>query len=61
MNEARLVDFDGFERKEAVNRVSKLSKSSAYFCGPYQNQSQNGQLKPQAISVARHTASCCGK
>jgi hypothetical protein len=35
MNEARVVDFGGIERKEEVNRVSKLSKSSACFCGPY--------------------------
>jgi hypothetical protein len=35
MKEARVVDFGGIERKEEVNRVSKLSKLSAYFCGPY--------------------------
>lgn len=35
MNEARVVDFSGIERKEGVNRVSKLSKSFAIFCCPY--------------------------
>jgi hypothetical protein len=31
MKEARVVDFSGIERKEGVNRVSKLSKSFANF------------------------------
>ena len=62
MNEARVVDFSGMGRKEGVNRVSKLSKPSAYFCvAPIRALSQIGQLKRQAISVARHTISCCGK
>lgn len=38
MKEARVVDLGGVERKEEVNRVSKLSKSSAYFCGPYHSR-----------------------
>jgi hypothetical protein len=61
MNEARVVDFSGIERKEEVNRVSKLSTWSDYFRGPYQSCGQNGQLKPLPISVVRHTISCCGK
>jgi hypothetical protein len=61
MKEARVVDFGGIERKEEVNRVSKLGKWSAYFCGPYHSHSTNGQLKPLAISVVRHTVKCCGK
>lgn len=28
MNEARVVDFDGIERKEEVNRVSKLIEAT---------------------------------
>jgi hypothetical protein len=42
MSEARVVDFGGIERKEEVNRVSKLSKSSAYFRGPYQSRDKTG-------------------
>ena len=42
MNEARVVDFSGIERKEEVNRVSKLSKSSAYFRCPYQSGYKTG-------------------
>lgn len=40
MNEARVVDFGGMERKEDVNRVSKLSKSSRLpiSCGPCQTK-----------------------
>lgn len=40
MNEARVVDFGGMERKEDVNRVSKLSKSTRLpiCCGPCQTK-----------------------
>jgi hypothetical protein len=41
MNQARVVDFSGVERKEEVNRVSKLSKSSALFCGPSHSHGTN--------------------
>ncbi len=60
MNEARVVDFSGIGRKEEVERVSKLSKSSALpiFAAPI---TPNGQLKPPATSVVRHTVRCCGR
>src|SRR5258708_1067031 len=41
MNQTRVVDFSGIERKEEVNRVSKLSKSSAYFWSPSDSHATN--------------------
>jgi hypothetical protein len=42
VNEARVVDFSGIQREEEVNRVSKLSKSSACFAAPIIAMQQTG-------------------
>jgi hypothetical protein len=56
MKEARVVDFGGIERKEEVNRVSKLGKWSAYFCGPYHSHSTKRAV--EATGNKRRQAHC---
>lgn len=41
INEARVIDFSGIQRKEDVNEVSKLSKF-ACFAAPFLVVSPNG-------------------